>query len=445
MSLGRPVWNLLIVGLGTLVVPLDSAVNVAFPAIVERFGLDIPAIQWLVISYVLTHAALMLACGRLGDLFGHRRIFLIGAATSAAAFAACTLAPGYLWLLAARMLQGAGAALILSCGPALATSLFPETRRARVLGLYTMMFSIGGAIGPVLAGALLARFGWSGVFAFRIPIALLALVCGLLLPRSRPSPGSGAFDGRGAVLLVVALSAGLLGLQRLRGLPETWPAALALAALSVLAGHFFLRRQRSAAAPLLAPHHFRNAWFRRINAANMLGTLAGFSVLLLVPFFLARATTLSVGAAGLLLAVAPAGTALASPLAGWLAGPLGPRRLAVFGLLAAAAGLLGIGTAGMPASIAWLAAAMLVQGAGFGLFQVAYFDIVTATLPRSERGIAGSLGMLTRTVGMVSGATLLMLLLHLMGGDADFPAAFSRTVLVAACIPLVAAIALWQR
>src|SRR3984957_5368844 len=129
-----PIWPLLIVGLGTLVVPLDSAVNIGFPAIVRRFELPIPMIQWVVISYVLTQTCLLLTFGRIGDMLGYRRVFLVGTGWSTLAFIACAAAPSYPVLLAGRVAQGVGAGLILSCGPALATSLFPESLRARALG-----------------------------------------------------------------------------------------------------------------------------------------------------------------------------------------------------------------------------------------------------------------------------------------------------------------------
>src|ERR1700712_1885144 len=122
----HPGIGVFVVGLGTLVVPFDSSVNVAFPHIIRGFDLAIPAIQWVVIAYTLTYAALTLVFGRIGDMLGHRKIFQMGNVSGALAFALCAAAPGFAWLLGARVLQGVGAALALSCGPALATSLYPE-------------------------------------------------------------------------------------------------------------------------------------------------------------------------------------------------------------------------------------------------------------------------------------------------------------------------------
>src|SRR5471030_3317204 len=133
LALRHPGFGVFVVGLGTLVVPFDSSVNVAFPHIVRGFDLAIPQIQWVVIAYTLTYAALTLVFGRVGDILGHRKIFQMGNVSGALAFAVCAAAPGFAWLWGGRVLQGVGAALALSCGPALATSLYPEDQRARVL------------------------------------------------------------------------------------------------------------------------------------------------------------------------------------------------------------------------------------------------------------------------------------------------------------------------
>jgi MFS family permease len=138
---------ILCIGVGTAVVPLDSAVNIAFPDITESFAIQIVQIQWVVIAYVLTHTSLTLFCGRLGDRYGRRVIFSIGVAWSTLAFIGLTLAPTFELFLAARFAQGIGAAFIVSCGPALITSLAGEERRARMLGLYMLMFGIGQAQG----------------------------------------------------------------------------------------------------------------------------------------------------------------------------------------------------------------------------------------------------------------------------------------------------------
>ena len=441
---GHPGFGVLVVALGTLVVPFDSSVNFAFPYITRAFGLPIPAIQWVIIAYTLTYAALMLVFGRVGDMLGYRRIFLAGSGWSAVAFVLCAMAPSYGALLAARVMQGIGAALVLSCGPALATSLYPETARTRILGVYTMVIGIGSALGPLIAGLLVPLIDWPAVFWFRAPIALSAFLLAWLLPKDTPRAVREKFDAAGGVLLVLAISAMLLALNRLQRLDESrvWFAAAAIAC--VLATAAFIMQEKRTERPIINLRFFRDLDFSLLNAGHAALSLAGFSVLLLVPFYLSRFGGLSAHTTGLLLACSPTGTALAAPLAARLAARVPPRLLAVIGAFSMAIGQVLIGTAGAMPDIPLLAGAMALQGAGVGLFQVAYFDIVTASIPRADRGVAGSLVMMTRTVGVVTAATMLMLLFQTwrgaaLAGGADevaaFLSGFGFTFRVAAALP----------
>ena len=414
-----PLSLVLVVCLGTLVVPLDSMVNLDFPSIIQRFDLGIPQIQWLVISYTLTHASLLLVFGRIGDMIGHRRIFLVGTAWSGAAFVLCGTAPSYGWLLFARCLQGVGAGLVLSCGAALVTGFVAEERRVRVLGLYTMMFAVGSALGPLLAGVIVSRWGWSAVFWARAPIALAGCALGFALPPAAPlrlaspfaAPGVPSadaqerFDALGAALLVLTIGTLLLTLNRLRA-----PAVAAAFATVTLAGLWaFIRQERRVQQPIIDLRLFRIRGFAAVNLGHTLMNFAGFAIMLLMPFYLDRVAKLETLSLGLVLAASPLGMILAAPIAGRLAGRIGPRRLTVAGAVCAAVGLAGIALLAGQVEVGVLALAMFAQGFGMGLFQVAYFDIVTGTIPRQDRGVAGSLGMLTRTGGVVLGASGLML------------------------------------
>jgi MFS family permease len=430
-----------VVALGTLVVPFDSSVNFAFPFITRAFGLPIPAIQWVVIAYTLTYAALMLVFGRVGDMLGYRRIFLAGSLWSAVAFVLCALAPSYAALLAARVLQGVGAALVLSCGPALATSLHAETSRTRVLGIYTMVIGIGGALGPLIAGLLVPLIDWPAVFWFRAPLALSAFLLAWLLPADAHRAHRERFDAAGGALLVLAITAMLLALNQLQ-YRALWSVLAALAC--VVATACFVAQERRTPRPIIDLRFFRDLDFSLLNAGHAALSLAGFSVLLLVPFYLSRFGGLTAYATGVLLACSPAGTAVAAPLAARLAARVAPRLLALCGAAGMAVGQVLIGTTDVTPDIPLLAAAMVLQGFGVGLFQVAYFDIVTASIPRADRGVAGSLVMMTRTLGTVTGATVLMLLFQTwrdaaladgLGEVPAFLAGFGLTFRLAAALP----------
>ncbi len=428
-------WRVLVVGLGTIVVPLDAAVNVAFPAITTAFGLPIEQIQWVVIVYMLAQTSLMLVFGRIGDMVGYRRVFLAGSAVSTVAMLACAAAPTYAWLLAGRVAQGVGAGLVLSCGPALATSLAPESRRAQTLGLYAMLYSAGFALGPVIAGLLVARFGWPSVFWFRAPVTLAALVATLALPRSPRREAGQRFDAAGAALLILGISVAVLAIDRLQHLAAgaAWALAAALVATALLGG--FAWQERRATQPIIDLRFFAIPGLARVTVVGVLVNLACFAVLLLLPFHLARVLALGPRAIGLVLASTALGMVLASPLAGALAGRIGSWSLAAVGCVGMAAGLGGVAAA--PA-LGLLLLALLVQGFGQGLFQVAFLDIVTASLPAEARGVAGSLGMLSRTVGVVLGASLLTLAFRsLLASPAPsaFLPAFQGVFAMAAALP----------
>ncbi len=426
-------WRVLVVGLGTMVAPLDASVNVAFPAIVGAFGLPIAQIQWVVIVYMLAQTSLMLVFGRIGDMVGYRRVFLAGSAVSAAGLLLCALSPSYAMLLVGRTMQGVGAGLVLSCGPALATSLQPEAMRARVLGLYTMLYSAGFAFGPAIAGVLVGWFGWQSVFWFRVPIAAAAFAGTLALPHAPRREGAQRFDGLGAALLILGMAASVLAIDRLQHLDagRVWPAVASVLAAALLWG--FARQERRTPQPILDLGLFRLPGFARVTLAAALANLACFVVLLLLPFYLATALGLGPRPIGAVLASTAVGLVTASPVAGAIAGRIGPRKLMLAGCTAIAVGLAVVALA---PPLGCIVAALLVQGFGQGLFMVAFLDVVTATLPAHSRGVAGSLGMLTRTLGVVLGASLLTLAFRSLSG-LGFLAAFQGSFAVAAGVAAV--------
>lgn len=397
----KPWLALLVVCLGTLTAPLDSAVNIAFPSITRTFGREVQDIRWVVISYVLTYASLLLIFGKLGDLVGYRIVFRIGLAVSTVGLGMCAFAASFEALLAGRMLQGIGVALILSIAPALTTSLFSESQRTRILGIYAAMTAVGSAVGPLAGGLLVEHLGWGVVFWARMPLVMLALVLSPIIP-ARPGSGSPAgLDPIGSLQLVAALCAILLGLSFRF---ESAAMQLGLVALGSVVLGAFLARQSRRQVPIIRPALFRDPMFSLMNMASIVAQLAAFAVVLIGPFFLVGIARLETGVAGLVLALAATGAIVGSWLAPRIIGRTGGTSAAALGIVLSAAGLFGVATWRPDASVAMMAAALIVQGVGLGLFQVAYTDLVTATLPAADRGVAGSLTMLTRTIGIIGGA-----------------------------------------
>jgi EmrB/QacA subfamily drug resistance transporter len=398
-------------GLGTSIVPLDTAVNIAFPDITRSFGLPVEMIQWVVICYVLTYASLMLAFGRVGDIFGHGRVFRIGLLWSGIAYLLCAAAPGYEWLLFCRFLQGIGASLVVSCAPALVTGQFPEERRSRAIAVFTVMHAIGSAVGPLLGGVLVQIWGWPAVFWFRAPIAFTALIFLRGLPAGSHSGRREPVDILGAVLLALGISTLLLMLNRLQHLDQNGSSAIALLAIAAASLFGYVRWEHRIAEPMVNLRLFRTGGFAAINLASVLVYLTSFSVILFGPYFLVKFTELSTPMAGGILAVSFVGGIIASPLAGSMIGRVSADRIAALGAVLNGAGLVLTGSweRGAAGHLFAIVGPLLLQGLGVGLFQVAYMDIVMRTLPRQHRGVAGSIAMLSRSLGVVTGATLLTL------------------------------------
>ncbi|QWG16870.1 MFS transporter [Bradyrhizobium sediminis] len=430
----RPL-QIAMIGLGTATTQLDTAVNIAFPAITRGFDLAIGDIQWVVICYVLAYASLLLALGRIGDTVGHAIVYRTGLIWSAATFLLVGIAPSYGAMLAFRCLQGIGAALVLSCGAALVTSLYGEERRGRALGIYTMMMALGLMLGPLLGGALVAIWDWPAVFWFRIPIAIAALLLLRGLPASQPRAAREPFDIAGGIALALGLVTMLMALNRIREFSAVW-----LGLLSALALAGFIFRQSRAARPIIDFKVFRLPGFAMLNFVSVLANVAAFSVWLLVPYYLARVSSYALAEGGAILASGALGAVLAAPVGGRLIGHrISAERLAMAGAAGIGAGLLMLSAWTEQTTTALRVAGLIVQGVGLGLFQLAYTDIVTAALPLRERGVAGSLALLTRTLGTVAAASLVLMVFDILQSEHEFFEAFHQTFQLAALLAFISA------
>jgi MFS family permease len=401
----RPALGLVIVGLGASLAPLDIAVNVALPAITSHIRLPLVDVQWLVICYVLVYGSLMLVAGKLGDLFGHRLIFQIGLAISAVGCAACAAAPDWPLFLWARGGQGVGTALALACTPALATSLFPESQRTRALAAYASSMALAAAVGPFLGGVLVELWSWPAVYWVRVPLALATLALSGLLPS--PKMEQRPFDAPGALLLAACMSSLLLSLvlSQRRDVAGIWAFVLLIVALVLLATYVW--RANRVPEPIIRPALFVDARFAIPNILNVLANLASFSILLLTPYYLANVLKLTPLGIGIVLAMTFGGSLTGAPLSAFLVRRIGQRPTVFAGVAFVGLGLLPLAFTGVDTSVLLVAALLVVEGIGQGLLVVAYTDIVTATLPPRDRGVAGSLSLLTRTLGTVSGASVL--------------------------------------
>lgn len=423
------------IGLGTAATQLDTSVNIAFPAITRAFDIAIGDIQWVVICYVLSYASLLLALGRIGDTIGYAIVYRTGLILSAIAFLLAGIAPSYAALLVFRCLQGVGAALVLSCAAALVTHIYGEERRGRALGVYTMMMAFGLMLGPLLGGVLVALWDWPTVFWFRIPIALAALLLSQGLPASQPGGARDPFDITGGVALALGLVTMLMALNRIREADAILLGLVSVAALAV----FFFRESR-AERPIIDFAVFRLPGFAMLNLVSVLANIAAFSVWLLVPYYLTRVSGYTLAESGAILASGAAGAVMAAPIGGRLIGKqISAQRLAITGAAIIGVGLMLVSAWTGQTPTALRVAGLVVQGVGLGLFQLAYTDIVTAALPLGDRGVAGSLALLTRTLGTVAAASLVLMVFEILQLGHGFFEAFHQTFQLAALLAFVSA------
>ena len=449
MTIRRPIFGLAIVGLGASLAPLDIAVNVALPAISAHFQLALGDVQWVVICYVLVYGSLMLMCGKLGDLLGHRLIFRMGLVGSAIGCAACAAAPDWPLFLVARGVQGVGAALALSCTPALATSVYPPERRLKALAGLGVAMSLAAAVGPFVGGALVDLWGWPAVYWVRVPLALITLALSGILPA--PRPDSRPFDAWGAAQLVICMSALVLALILSQRREVTgWLAfGLFVAAMGVLT--LYIQRSAHVPEPIIRPALFADPAFAVPSVMNILASLAGFAILLLTPYYLVNVLGLSAVMSGLVLALAFVGALAGSPLAAWLVPRIGRRPTMFSAVVLVGLGLLPLGMTGGATPLPVVTLLLMVEGLGQGLLSVAFVDLATGTLAERDRGVAGSLALLTRMLGTVSGASVLTTLQAMGAAGAVGPEGFLigyRFAFIAAGGVLLLALALsclWPR
>jgi EmrB/QacA subfamily drug resistance transporter len=422
--MNRQWWILVAVGVGTFMSALDSSVvNTVLPVINRSLHSNVSTIEWVVVIYMLVVSGLLLSFGRLGDLRGHKRLYVSGFAVFILASALCGLAPGAGALIGFRVLQGVGAAMLFANSPAILTRNFPSTRRGEVLGLQASMTYLGLMIGPSLGGWLTGQFGWRIVFYMNVPVGLLAL--GLsqhFIPSQRVGETNRGFDLAGAIAWMCGLGALLLALNEGHAYGWTSLPILSLFAAAGLLLAEFLRIERRVEHPMLDLKLFEHRSFRAATLSAGLNYICVYSVVFLMPFYLIQGRGFSPARAGLLLTIPSLVRAVASPLSGALSDRIGTRQPSLLGMAILAFGLYLLSRLGGQSSVGQMAAALSMAGLGAGLFVSPNTSAVMGAAPRHQQGIAAGVMATARNVGMalgvgLAGAFLTTILAHGPGSN----------------------------
>jgi EmrB/QacA subfamily drug resistance transporter len=417
-------WALAATVLGTSLVFLDSTVvNIALARIGTELDAPLAGLQWIVSGYTLSLAALILLGGALGDRYGRRRVFLIGVVWFAVASLLCALAPSIWWLVAARVLQGMGGALLTPGSLALIQATFAPDERPRAVGAWSGLGGVATAVGPFLGGWLIEGPGWRWIFLINLPVAVAVVAVTLRhVPDSRDEGATGRFDVLGAVLAALALFGITDALIGTGGFGSG--IAVGLAGIGV--GIVFILVERRRANPMLPLSLFSSSQFSAVNVVTLVvyGALSG------VVFFLTLQLQLVAGfspiAAGASVLPATVLLLLFSERVGGLAQRIGPRWPMTAGTAVAALGVLLMSRIGAGSSyvLAVLPAAALF-GLGLSLVVAPLTATVLATAETRRAGIASGVNnAVARAAGLLAVAAL-PLVVGLSGVDYHEPAVFS--------------------
>src|SRR5437763_1383445 len=405
----RKWWVLLAVGVGTFMSALDgSVVNTVLPVMAGSFGSDIATIQWVVTLYLLVVSGLLLSFGRLGDLRGHKVVYVTGFVVFVLGSALCGLAPTAGALIACRALQAVGAAMLFANSPAILTRNFPPAQRGQALGLRATLTYLGQMVGPFLGGWLAVQFSWRAVFYINVPVGLLALLLSLrFIPRDAPVDHAEQFDLAGALTFMVGLVALLLGLNQGHALGWVSPPILALLALAGLVLATFVVVERRVPYPMLDLGLFRRRLFSAAAASAVLNFLCVYGILFLLPFYLIQGRDLGPSQAGLLLTMQPLVMIVVAPLSGTLSDRIGSRLPATLGMAILAVALFLLSRLGPHSSVGDVVVPLAIAGLGTGIFISPNNSALMGAAPRHQQGIAAGILATARNVGMMLGVGLM--------------------------------------
>ena len=338
----RKWWTLAAVGFGLFMIMLDNTVvNVALPTIQRELGAGLSQLEWIVSGYALTFAALMLTGGKLADLFGRRRVFVIGLAVFSGSSLACALAPSAGFLIGARVVQGGGAALMNPATLSIISAAFPPRQRGTAIGIWAGVSALALAIGPLVGGLLTEHVGWSAIFYVNVPIGLLAIAASfLLIDESKDTTDDQRPDLPGLLASAVGLFALTYGL--IEANTYGWGSGRILGAFALAAAALaaFVLLERLQRAPMLDLRLFRDRTFAGANLLLLLVALAMFGVFFFLSLYLQNVLGYSPVKAGAAFLPLTALIMVIAPLAGRLSDRRGSRWLLTGGMALLAAQLL---------------------------------------------------------------------------------------------------------
>lgn len=397
-----------------------SIVTVALPTLTRDFALPVTGAQWVVLAYLLSATVAIVMAGRLGDLFGHRRILLAGLVVFGAASAVCSVAPTIGMLIAARVVQGVGGAILMALPVSIVRAVVVKERTGSAMGLLGTMSAIGTALGPSLGGIVIVWSGWRATFLI---LALIALVALIFATRALPADRTGQPGGRrdldlpGALVLALTLTAFSLSMSS-GGDSFSMASALLLAG-ATLGAVVFVIMERGKATPLVDLAALGDRTVSVSLLTNLLVSNVMMATLVVGPFYLTFALHLNDAVVGLVMAVGPVAAALSGVPAGRVTDRFGARRTLIVGLGQMVIGLLCLSVLPDILGVAGYVLSLLLLTPGFQLFLAANNTAVMLAARDDQRGMISGLLGLSRNLGFMTGVSVMGAVFAMAAGTPD--------------------------
>jgi EmrB/QacA subfamily drug resistance transporter len=411
---------LLVASLSSFLVPYTvSSIAVALPAIGEDLGLDAVGMGWVTSAYLLTAAICILPFGKLADMHGRKRLFLLGNVLFIVGSFFAALAWSGTVLIAARVVQGLGGSLVFATSIAIVTAVFSPGERGRAIGIITATIYGGLSIGPFLGGILTQQLGWPSIFLINVPIGIIATLATLAyIPGEWADGGSRRFDAVGAILYGLMLIGVLYGLTLMPA-----PGAILWMATGVLFLYGFARWERGHPAPMLDLGLFRNnTVFLFSNVASLINYAVVFAVSFLMSLSLQYNGGFDAQTTGIILVSMPIVQMVVSPLSGHLSDRIDPRILATAGMAFTTAGLGMMAFLPESTSLIFIIFGLLILGLGYGLFAPPNTNAIMSSVEVYNLGVASAMVATMRAIGqMVSMAIAMMVFSFTLGSQAISP------------------------
>jgi EmrB/QacA subfamily drug resistance transporter len=396
----RKWWTLAAVSFGLFMIMLDNTVvNVALPSIQRDLNADLSELEWVVAGYALTFASLMLTGGKMADAYGRRLLFVIGIVVFTLASLACGLADTGDQLIAARAVQGAGAALMNPATLSIIAATFPPAQRGAAIGIWAGVSALALAIGPLVGGLLTEHLGWNWIFFVNVPVGILGIAASFLLIDESKDTTHERLDIPGLVTSGIGLFA--LTFALIEGNGHGWDSALIMAAfaLALLALGAFVVLEMRQRAPMLPLELFRNRTYTGANIVILLVALAMFGVFFFVSLYMQNIlgfTAVETGAAFLPLTLL---IIVIAPIAGKLSDRIGSRLLMTGGMVLIAIQLFSFSRLGSDATFWNLLPGLLVGGVGMAMTMTPSAAAATRAVPVDKAGVGAAVLNAFRQIG----------------------------------------------